>query len=95
MRIALSFPPHQSRMPGHALTSALREAADRKRTTARLKNASVSLRALRSQPASDENWLWVALTLATTLSLAAAFGAMEKLFENWTDFSSLVTRCLG
>jgi len=58
-----------------------------------LNDASIRLSALRSQPASNENWLWVVLALATTLSLAAAFGAMGRLVENWTE--SLMARCLS
>ncbi len=105
MRIALSFPRRQSCLTRHAMIAALREAelaemaacqaVDRKRATTRLNNAGVRLRALRSPRTSGETWPWVVLTLAAMLSLAAGFGAMGRLAENWTDFVSLMARCLG
>ena len=95
MRIALSLSPRQSCLTRNAMVGigAMREAADGMRSTARLKDAGVRLRALRIPQTSGENWPWVVLMLATTLGLAAGFGAMGRLVENWSDFVNLMARC--
>ena len=67
---------------------------DRKQV-ARLNDAHLRLLALRYPRPTGETWPWVVLTLASMLGLATGFGAMGTLVENWTDFVTLMARCLG
>lgn len=50
--------------------------------------------ALRAPARPGETGLWLALALASALSLAGGFGAMRGVVENWTGFVRLMEQCL-